>query len=87
MAASNARHDVESLALLVHDDAVPLDAAARTQVAFVLALIDEIDRRAPTDPSVAPLLAQLEEEIDRLAHLVAPGAGVLALRRRVVGDA
>jgi len=46
------------------------DGALRTQAALVRALVDEVGRHHPSEPSVAPLHAQLGDELSRLAQLV-----------------
>lgn len=46
------------------------DGALRAQAAFVRALVDEVGRHHPSEPSVAPLHAQLGDELSRLAQLV-----------------
>ena len=51
-----------------------VDNALRAQAAFVRAIVDEVGRYHPSDRSVAPLHAQLGEELSRLAQLV-PGGG------------
>jgi len=45
------------------------DGALRAQAAFVRALVDEVGRHHPSKPDVAPLHAQLGEELSRLAQL------------------
>jgi hypothetical protein len=47
-----------------------LGAAARTQVALVRALVDEIRRRPDSDAAVGRLFEQLDEEVTRLARLL-----------------
>jgi hypothetical protein len=72
MATSRALQLLESVTrsegTWAEDDAA--DAAARTQVALVRALVDEIRRRPDSDAAVSRLFDQLDEEVSRLARLL-----------------
>jgi hypothetical protein len=46
------------------------EPAVRTQVAFIRSLLDEVRRRQSSDAAVAPLLAQIEDEVERLFRLL-----------------
>ena len=48
---------------------------ARSQAAFVRALVDEVQRHHPGDVNVAPLREQLGDELSRLADLIAHATG------------
>jgi hypothetical protein len=71
MAASPTLQAIEFIALRSEELGEGLcEPAVRTQVAFVLALLDEILRRQESDTAVAPLLVQVEEEVERLTRLL-----------------
>jgi CheY-like chemotaxis protein len=59
------------------------DSALRAQAAFVRALVDEVGRHHPSEASVAPLHAQLGDELSRLAALVERGAWEMPAVERV----
>jgi CheY-like chemotaxis protein len=60
------------------------DATMRAQAAFVRALVDEVGRHHPSRPDIAPLHAQLGDELWRLARLHDPHEAPTAERLEVL---